>query len=358
MNKDRNIGWDIVRGIGIILVVIGHCLPYLYFVHFIYLFHMGLFFISSGIFFKCPSFTPLTYQKTISGIKQYVLKKLKSLYIPWVLTNICLLLVQNYCVKFNMADVSYHGTDYLKVIGHVFLFGGIKNPMLGALWFLRTLFGASIILYIVMSFVKSQKRQVLVIFALYLVGMLVNLLGKELPYNMERMMVVCLVIYIGYLLNKYKITKFISLCLRKESILLMVVVLLIAAIFVRIDLNRNEYSYLFVFPLMALLGTFMCLKASSMISKIKGLKQTFSFLGRNSLYILILHVIAFKFVSILIVSLYNLPYQPPSKNLYNFVISDNIGDFWWILYTITGLAIPVAFVYIKKQILNLFFQIK
>lgn len=355
MDKDRNIEWDIVRGIGIILVVIGHCLPYMYFVHFIYLFHMGLFFISSGIFFKCPSFTPPPHTYT-SQIKQYVFKKIKSLYVPWVVTNICLLLIQNYCVKFNLADVSYHGTDYLKALGHILLFGGIKNPMLGPLWFLRTLFGASIILYVVMSFVKSQKCQMLIVLTLYLAGMLINMICEELPYNIERMMIVCFVIYIGYLLNKYKTSKFVSLCLRKESTFLIVLFLLIAAIFIRIDLNRNEYSYLFVFPLMALLGTFMCLKASSMISKIKGLKQIFSFLGRNSLYILILHVIAFKFISILIVLLYNLPYQPPSKNLYNFVISDNIGDFWWVLYAITGLTIPVAFVYIKN--IKSIFQIK
>lgn len=41
MNKERNISIDIIKGIGIILMVGGHCgMP---FTHFIYLFHMAIF---------------------------------------------------------------------------------------------------------------------------------------------------------------------------------------------------------------------------------------------------------------------------------------------------------------------------
>ena len=47
---NRNLQIDIARGIGIILVVLGHAaFPY---THFIYLFHLAIFFIMAGYFFK------------------------------------------------------------------------------------------------------------------------------------------------------------------------------------------------------------------------------------------------------------------------------------------------------------------
>lgn len=45
---NRNLQIDIARGIGIILVVLGHAaFPY---THFIYLFHLAIFFIMAGYF--------------------------------------------------------------------------------------------------------------------------------------------------------------------------------------------------------------------------------------------------------------------------------------------------------------------
>lgn len=51
MNSYRDYTWDVVRGIGILMVVLGHCAmrPL---VDFVYLFHMGLFFFVSGYFLK------------------------------------------------------------------------------------------------------------------------------------------------------------------------------------------------------------------------------------------------------------------------------------------------------------------
>lgn len=48
----RDTAWDAVKGVGILLMVIGHsgCPEYLH--DFIYLFHMGLFFFVSGRFLK------------------------------------------------------------------------------------------------------------------------------------------------------------------------------------------------------------------------------------------------------------------------------------------------------------------
>lgn len=58
MEKRRDITFDIAKGIGIVLVVIGHYLPanapgwYVAFNHFVYHFHMPLFFLIAGFFYE------------------------------------------------------------------------------------------------------------------------------------------------------------------------------------------------------------------------------------------------------------------------------------------------------------------
>lgn len=70
--KQRLYQFDILKGIGIILVMIGHAVPSDGLIHhWIYGFHMPLFFVGSGFFFKDK---PLV----VSTIKD-----VKGLLIPW-----------------------------------------------------------------------------------------------------------------------------------------------------------------------------------------------------------------------------------------------------------------------------------
>lgn len=63
----RDKSWDAVKGLGILLVVLGHsgCPAYLH--DFIYLFHMGLFFYVSGKFLKINR-----------GVENYVVSKISG----------------------------------------------------------------------------------------------------------------------------------------------------------------------------------------------------------------------------------------------------------------------------------------
>ena len=82
MIKNRNQQMDVLRGIGIILVVLGHtAFPAN---HFIYLFHLAIFFMLSGYFFKSEEIT------NTRNLKQYILKKIK---IKHVISTICILIL-------------------------------------------------------------------------------------------------------------------------------------------------------------------------------------------------------------------------------------------------------------------------
>ncbi len=79
------------------------------------------------------------------------------------------------------------------------------------------------------------------------------------------------------------------------------------------------------------------------------------FIGKHSLYIYLLHVFAFKPLSFMLVELYNLPWESPSRNLYNYAIVGCIPNYWWIFYTILGVLLPLVVVLLierLKRIIN------
>ena len=87
MNKERNISIDIIKGIGIILMVGGHCgMP---FTHFIYLFHMAIFFMASGYCFNASN------SENMQDVLSFVKRKFKGLWFPYVLWTAVFSLLHN-----------------------------------------------------------------------------------------------------------------------------------------------------------------------------------------------------------------------------------------------------------------------
>ncbi|WP_418209221.1 acyltransferase family protein, partial [Barnesiella intestinihominis] len=85
MGKIRDITFDIAKGIGIVLVVIGHYIPdtapswYIGFVSFVYHFHMPLFFMIAGFF----------YERSIKkvGYWRFVRSKFERLMFPYFILS-------------------------------------------------------------------------------------------------------------------------------------------------------------------------------------------------------------------------------------------------------------------------------
>lgn len=75
---DRDKSIDILKGIAMILVVYGHTWPFCR--NFIYLFHMAVFMMASGYCYR-------TRIDVLSTWEKYIIRKLKGLYIPFVVCN-------------------------------------------------------------------------------------------------------------------------------------------------------------------------------------------------------------------------------------------------------------------------------
>lgn len=148
--RERNIQIDILRGIAMILIVLGHCgFPL---TRFIYLFHLAIFFIISGFCFDNSKI--MNYKK----LREYIITKIKRLYIPYIIGNIVCVLLNNIFIKMKLYNIDnhyiYNIKDYSTNILKVLLFRG-HTEMLGATWFLEILFLISI-LYAVTEYLINK----------------------------------------------------------------------------------------------------------------------------------------------------------------------------------------------------------
>lgn len=161
---------DIAKGMGIILVLMGHFFIYRSPVtQVIYSFHMPLFFILSGIFLKGPDVD----NEGIRGVGRYVWKKTKRLGLMYVLF---------FVLSVAAVAVFDRKTYPLKRIIRAFLGERLRTFHMGPIWFLLALY-IIVLIYGFLYVCKCSKWNSWV----KLILMLVLLLGAyRLPEYMER----------------------------------------------------------------------------------------------------------------------------------------------------------------------------
>ena len=359
---------DILKALAIIGMVLGHAgAP---FTHFIYLFHMAVFIIASGFVYKGVS------TGKISDIWRFVLKKLKQLYLPFVICNSIFVLLNNLFIKLNIytdnADVLLYVTgghvsthnklglvEIIKNIFYGFLFKG-STTMGGALWFLAILFFVFILYcffdFIITKFVRKQRNiwvihgiisLVLLAFGFFLSAKSIKILG------IEKIASTYWLYSFGHGLSKLR--GLYENWIWKHYLTLMVasfVVLLFLNSFGSISLSANDYTNPFFFIISSISGWCFLYSISFFISKSFAGKPMI-YIGQHTLAIMMLHFLSFKLVAVLIVQIYNFPayYIAAFPNL------NGSEGLWWILYTIIGVSLPLLADYIyrllKNSIINL-----
>ena len=158
----RNEQLSILKGFGIILMVVGHSGAPDLLHDFVYLFHMSLFYYASGYFFK---------EAYLSRKLEFVKKRVKGLYFPFLKYGIFFLLLHNVFFRFNIyngeygfqggASFLYAASDYWEKFLGLLKFGGAEQ-LLGAYWFLSSLFIVSILFLCLIYFADrcgKQRRQ-------------------------------------------------------------------------------------------------------------------------------------------------------------------------------------------------------
>lgn len=185
-SEEREDTFDVLKGIAIILVIIGHC-DLSPFRTFIYSFHMPLFFFVTGYFLK------------IRPLRTEFLLSTKRLIIPYIFTAFWL------CVVTTCFDPTR-----LKSITVACLLGFraqyIPNWIdahVGLLWFILALFCARIITVTLIKKIKSEIWLGIIFFVLALIGMFLNK-RAFVPFCIPQGMCAAGFLFAGHLMRKYK----------------------------------------------------------------------------------------------------------------------------------------------------------
>ena len=158
---------DIAKGIGIILVVIGHCIPdassltgisnpYFKLLHqIIYSFHMPLFFFIAGFFVNTQKTSaPLPDLQTTY---RFIRKKFNRLMVPYLFVGFCYLPLKIAFSQF--ANRPYHINNLWKILIGV-------NPD-GELWFLYSLFMINVLIAVFLKFKVSLWTVLIALLAMF-----------------------------------------------------------------------------------------------------------------------------------------------------------------------------------------------
>lgn len=267
----RNNAIDIAKGIGIIFVLWGHtyCPVKPYF----YVFHMPLFFLLSGFFFKNDE-----------NIKVTLKKKLRSLGIPFFF----FFLFQ----RIGFIVISLIGgtfkSDYLLIWNPIFPWDRI-----GVLWFLVALFVVTMIFSLINK-LSLELYKFSACFILTLTGYLLYVNNIHLPAHLDSSLSMMLFFYLGNRLSAINLNKigtfknwiFVGLA----SLTLYSVCINLHLPTIDVSLNVFEGKFLFTFGIM-ILGCLMVLIFSKIIDYIPHIKTGMAYIGKQSLAIYVTHTV-------------------------------------------------------------------
>lgn len=353
---------DIAKAICIILVVMGHAsCP---FREWIYLFHVAMFFWLSGYLFN--------YNREPFKI---VYKTMRSLYIWYVLANTLYVIFHNYFFRLgfytfetNILNGVYNGyrSPYvlseslydIKVIIVQILKGLLfhsKEQFMWPSWFIKTL----ILIELWIVFIKLLKLyNHITNMVLCVVCLGIGYLGPQiLPIIPDTIWICasCGSIFFAGSLCKYLniIEKISNLNMLIQIILAVINILFLITMlkYGNIELSQNR----FVNPLFLIVassaGIIMIMCTSSIIYKVTNKKcriieQLLVFIGQNTLPVLFGHLLCFKLITIVIINVYSLP---ESMKAAFFTLVNKQNYFWWIIYSLDGVILPLVVLYFFKK---------
>lgn len=324
--------FDILKGIGIILVIIGHSRIPSIALHFIFSFHMPIFFLCSGYFFKEISFNEI------------VLKNFRRLIIPYIVTCILIILfsqsieILKFFVRhsFNLSPLKYWVVASIFGSGTTLKNGPLLSslPQIGAIWFLLALFWSLILFSLILKLKSKINVPIWISVIISMVIGYVSSLFIMLPFSVQPGMVAVFFIYIGYLAKKYNLID------KKLPIYLLIIMLVIWGICIIWGKNymvRNFYNLYIINLLGGVCGTYFIVLFSKWISNnTDKVKSILLYFGSSTLAILAAHIIELN-----LIPFESLVYKYSSIFFLNFTIVITFKIVWALCFVWIVNKIPV-----------------
>ena len=336
INVDNKVFWNIVKGIGIIFIVMGHCNSTLR--RFVYLFHLPLFFFIGGYLYTKEKYIEkpwdLFVQRLKTNYKKYVIYCLIVLYLHNIFLKVGI--IYNYPV-FKPVDFVINTVNTF-----VFLY---PESMVGALWFVPVYIFSSAIFSTMLYYLnkvfnnKTLKYIGLIIANILIsgVGLYLAKKGCVLICNIQVAFVVVPFYSVGFIIrnnikNLSKILSLIAFILVTISLIYVMKNHLLS-----VDLVNNEITNYWLFYLCGVFGIYFSLYISKIINTIVLLPKLLSDIGSYSFEIMAFHLLVFKLIDVIITI-------PAFMN--NTAIISEYSKFpyayakAWPLYLLFGVLIP------------------
>ena len=325
----------IAKALGIMLMVVGHsgCPDYLY--RFIYMFHMPLFFFCSGFFMK-PA-------EKFVDVRKFVFRRFKGLYWPYVKWGLLFLLFHNLFLSWKLYDpdyINYYSrSDFIDRFLHIVFTMTGHDQLADPFWFFKQLLLSSILVFVVEYALRSfrSKLKYLIVFLVLLsLTIISKFFGWGLPviWNLSIIFLSACFFFLGYIYKKFELKTI------PPYLGLLALMILILGVYLYddyLDMLWYTWKNVTLYIVMALVGVFMALSFSQILERTP-FNHILYYIGNHTMIIFILHLLIFKIVSLLKIFIYHMPYN----QLADFKVIQEYNDFFWVIYSIVGVSLPLV----------------
>jgi len=259
----RNATIDVAKGLGIMLVVLGHnwivesTKGELFRV--VFSFHLPLFLFLSGVFLR-----------STDTVRHFVESRMHSLLKPY------------FVVLLAIGAAKLAGWSYFEGV----LYATGRTLYWIPMWYLPHLFIASLAALLVIKAVPSARLQGLVIAASLAVGVYM-LRPTDWPWSADLVPISAAFLLLGYACRDLVAT------LRFRALPFALAAAAFAALHAAfeetIDINIRLYGQFFVATAQALLGIYLCLAVSAGLARVEPARRLLAYVGSGTLFILIFH---------------------------------------------------------------------
>lgn len=336
--------WNIVKGLGAISIVIGHCCMPLQ--NFVYLYHVPLFFFISGFMYDERKYGDDPYLN--------ITKRMHS-WVNYIIGYVIYVLLHNVFLRYDMlriGEVEYSTRDMIEQCAYVVL--GCGDELLGGpLWFVPTLVIASVCLGFIIYFSRIIEKiskckwlkfifQLLAIGALALIGYAIIYHWIKLPANIQVALAVLPYLWIGYLLRNYlkNMDKYVNI---------VVGILCLGCLILYSKNHLISLVDFYIFPemyIIAFMGMYVMLCFARVLYSVKyckWLKSFISFCGEESFWLMATHFVIIRGIDRI--------YSGYKNNL-SLMYEQYLGTHNELipLYLLFGIGIPSILYYIWKKL--------
>lgn len=326
VKNERDVAMDVLRGIAIIFVVLGHAGVNDYWWNVLYFFHMPLFFFISGCFFK-----PLQNIRLTEYLKSL---KWKRLYKPFVLYALAFLFLSPLLYEYGLTNTHLTtGKEWIKSIELILRFRTTTVDLLVQFWFLPVLFSVHALSLVVSVMVKRKWIYSFIAIIFFIIGRWCFNHGYNEPYDFSRILYLSAFYILGFCVYEYR-QKY------TNNVFLFLVLLIFFFVFTLFphEVFASIPCYFFV----ASSGIIVSCYLSARIVDLKYISLGLSYIGKHTMVIYVYHTISIKCFELFFAKAGVIDFYTGWPG------QASLDGYWW-LYTIVGVCVPLLFCGIADQ---------